>query len=320
MLSLLQQLDASRLSFKGLRIYAMDGLQLILPRTEEIAKHGFNGRAVSRYRESYMPRGYFTHCYDVLTGITKDFLFSPRLDEHKDAREMVPGLEKNCLCLYDRLYWSARLVLAHFKAENFFIIRCRREGVPVEIRKFFSQKKKIQSFIYEGKTLYLVKLKNERHKRYDVFVTNWPKEFWNFATLERLYRLRWEVENSFRDLTATLKIEEWHSKSLSGILQELYTALWLINFTKSEMNLHQKSPENPLEEEYRRPNFKLVITFVVKEWGRFLKKIKWVYQRLRELMIKSTEKRKHLSRAYPRQIRSPRSPYNYNNTVWVPLS
>ena len=267
-----------------------------------------------------MPRGYFTHCYDVLTGITKDFLFSPRLDEHKDAREMVPGLEKNCLCLYDRLYWSARLVLAHFKAENFFIIRCRREGVPVEIRKFFSQKKKIQSFIYEGKTLYLVKLKNERHKRYDVFVTNWPKEFWNFATLERLYRLRWEVENSFRDLTATLKIEEWHSKSLSGILQELYTALWLINFTKSEMNLHQKSPENPLEEEYRRPNFKLVITFVVKEWGRFLKKIKWVYQRLRELMIKSTEKRKHLSRAYPRQIRSPRSPYNYNNTVWVPLS
>lgn len=233
---------------------------------------------------------------------------------------MVPGLEKNSFTLYDRLYWSARLVKAHFKAGNFFAIRCRRSGVPKEISDFFSSRKKIQAFIYEGKTLYLVKLKNHTHKRYDVFVTNLPRALWTVDSLERLYRLRWQVEQSFRDLTDTLRMEEWHSKSLNGILQEIYTALWLVNFTKSQMSFFHKSPENPLAEAYEKPNFKLAIQFVAKELLRFLKKIRWVYDRLHELIIKSTEKREHLSRAYPRQIRSPRSPYNYNNTRWVDLA
>ncbi len=317
---LLATIESSRATFKGLRIYATDGLQLTLPRTEDIVKNGFNGRAVSRYRESHMPKAYFTHCYDVLTGTTKDFRFGPRLDEHKDAVAMVPGLEKNSLTLYDRLFWSKKLVKAHIKAENYFAIRCRRNGVPKEISDFFSSHKKFQTFTYEGRTLYLVKLKNHLNKKYDVFVTNLPRALWTLDSLERLYRLRWEVEQSFRDLTDTLKIEEWHSKSLNGILQELCTALWLVNFTKSQMNFFHKPPENPLAEAYQRPNFKLAIQYVAKELLRFLKKIRWVYDRLFELIIKSTEKRIHLSRAYPRQIRSPRSPYNYNNTRWVDLA
>lgn len=314
---LLSTLEPRRITFQGLRIYAIDGLQLTLPRTDDLISSGFNGRAVSRYRESYMPKGYFTHCYDVLSGITKDFRFGPKLNEHADAREMVAGLEKNSLTLYDRLYWSMKLIRAHFRAGNFFLIRCRKNGVPVEITKFFSSHKKTQTFTFLGKTLYLVKIKNEKHKRHDVFVTNLPRALWDLKLLERLYRLRWEVEQSFRDLTSTLKMEEWHSKSLNGILQELYTSLWLVNFTKSQINYQQKQPENLLAESYFRPNFKQAIYFVASELRRFLKKIRWVYRRLSELIIKSTEKRTHLKRSYPRQIRSPRSPYKYNNTRWV---
>jgi hypothetical protein len=316
----LGNIESNRASFKGLRIYAIDGLQLTLPRAQDIVKNGFNGRAVSRYSESHMPKGYLTHCYDVLTGTSKDFRFGPRLNEHADAVAIVPALEKNSLTIYDRLYWSKKLVKAHFKAGNFFLIRARKNGVPKEIRDFFSSRKKFQTFIYQGKTLYLVKLKNKKHKRYEIFVTNLPRTLWALESLERLYRLRWEVEQSFRDLTDTLKIEEWHSKSLNGILQELYTALWLVNFTKSQMNFFHKPPINPLAEAYQRPNFKLAIQFVARELMKFLKKIRWVYDRLHELIIKSTEKRTHLSRAYPRQIRSPRSPYKYNNTRWVDLA
>ncbi len=313
-------MECSRRQFKGLRIYAIDGQQLTLPRTADIVNQGFHGRAVSHYRESYLPKAYFTHCYDLLSSITKDFRFSHRLNEHRDAREMVPGLEENSLTIYDRLYWSAGLVQAHFNANNSFLIRARRAGMPKEISAFFSKRKKFSSFQYKGRTLYLIKLRNKETQRYDVFVTNLPRAFISFEKLQKLYRLRWEVETSFRDLTSTLNMEEWHSKSLNGILQELYTALWLVNFTRSQMNFIEKKPQNPLAAKYKRANFKLAITYVARELWRFLQKIKWVYDRLHELLIKSTERRVHLSRAYPRQIRSPASPYKYNNTVWVDLA
>jgi hypothetical protein len=318
--TLLAKLESSRRQFKGLRIYAIDGQQLTLPRTADIVKEGFHGRAVSHYRESYLPKAYFTHCYDLLSGLTKDFRFSHRLNEHRDAREMVPGLEENSLTIYDRLYWSAALVKEHMKGKNFFLIRARRAGVPKEITQFFSKRKKFASFQFKGKTLYLIKLRNKETQRYDVFVTNLPRAFISFEKIQNLYRLRWEVETSFRDLTSTLTMEEWHSKSLNGILQELYTALWLVNFTKSQINFFEKKPQNPLKEKYSRPNFKLALSYVAKELARFLQKIKWVYDRLNELIKKSTERRVHLKRAYPRQIRSPASPYKYNNTVWVDLA
>jgi IS4 transposase len=48
----------------------------------------------------------------------------------------------------------------------------------------------------------------------------------------KLYRLRWQVETSFLELTAITRSEQWHSKSYNGIMQELYALMWLINATR----------------------------------------------------------------------------------------
>jgi hypothetical protein len=253
---------------KGMRIYAIDGQQLILPRGEGIVAAGFTGRSTSRYSESHMPRGYLTHCYDVLSGTTKGFRFGPRLNEHADALALVKDLEPGSLTIYDRLYWSRKLVLAHFAAKNNFLIRARRAGVPKVVSDFFSSKKKIKAFVYEGRTLYLIKVRSHSKQRYDVFITDLSKALIVQDTIAKLYQLRWQVENSFRELTDTLRLEEWHSKSLNGILQELYAALWLVNFTKSQINFSLKLYNNPLEKTYYRPNFKLCLNFVVKELRR----------------------------------------------------
>ena len=58
---LIRDFDSRRSKFKGLFIYAVDGLQLTMPRTADIVKAGYTGRAVSKYRDTYMPRMYLTH-------------------------------------------------------------------------------------------------------------------------------------------------------------------------------------------------------------------------------------------------------------------
>jgi len=78
--NLLDGLDSKRQpKFHGLHVYAIDGQQLTLPRTKDIIANGFNGRATSRHKESYMPKGYLTHAYDVIHGVTKGITFNPTL-------------------------------------------------------------------------------------------------------------------------------------------------------------------------------------------------------------------------------------------------
>ena len=92
---LLETFNEHRATFKGLTIYAIDGQQLTLPRTADIVANGFTGRKTGKYEESYMPKGFLTHCYDVLTGVSKKFVFNPTLNENADALNFIPSLEKS---------------------------------------------------------------------------------------------------------------------------------------------------------------------------------------------------------------------------------
>jgi len=280
---LIESVESRRSCLHGLRIYAIDGVQLLLPRTPELIRRGFSGCAVSKYRDTYYPRMYLTHAYDVLSGITKDLRYHSRLNEIADALEMVAGFEKNSLTLYDRLYVCKKLVLSHFEHQNYFLFRCRRAGVPKAISDFFSSHKTFKNFIWPKTKhrVYLIKVKNPQTGKYDVFATNLPKPWRIPEEIKNLYTLRWEVETSFRDLTETVKIEQWHSKSLNGILQELYASFWLWNYAKIHAYLRQEKPENPLDPEHERPNHKLILHFIVKLFPRILKRTPGVLKDLK---------------------------------------
>lgn len=313
-----KKFEPYRRTFRGLRIYAIDGQQIILPRTDDIKANGYTGRSTSRYSESYMPRAYLTHAYDVLSGVTKSFCFGPRLNEIADAAKMIKGFERNSLTLYDRLYFCSKLVLCHFKRKNYFIFRCRKNALP-EIPAFIKDKKrkKLEIF-YNGRRLFLVKAWNGRANEWSVFITNLPSSWIKHRLIRKLYRLRWEVEISFKELTATTKIEQWHSKFINGILQELFCSFWLINFVKIQMYFRVKQLKNPLQDEYQRPNFKLLFNWVVWNFPKLLQRIPGVLDEMEILIKKSTERRIHEARHYKREIKGPASPYPYNNTRWVP--
>jgi hypothetical protein len=65
---------------------------------------------------------------------------------------------------------------------------------------------------------------------YENIVTNLPADRFPSGEIKRLYRLRWGIETSFRDLKHTVGAINFHSKKVEYIEQEIWSRLILFNF------------------------------------------------------------------------------------------
>lgn len=312
--------DRTRKKWKGYYLYSADGVQLTLPRSLDIVSNGYSGRKVSKYRESYMPKMFAVGVIDVINGIVKDFREHPILDEPADAIDMISGLEINSLTIYDRLYGNKKIIKAHKEAGNQFLFRLRG-SVCKEMKPIFNTKKRKKLTVtVEDVVVHLFKIFNPKTKEYDYFGTSLPKSIISEKVVRKLYNLRWEIENTFRDFTKTIKLEQWHSKFINGIRQELWVGIWLYNFVKLKILDHFDPAKQAMKEEYIKPNFKLIFTWISSKLGEIFKRLRGFKKTLVELINRSLEKRRRHSRSYKREIKSPRSTFPYNNTRWYGLN
>jgi len=310
--------EAKQKTWNGLHVYAIDGIELILTKSKNILDAGYSGRKISKYRESYFPKMFTTVTYDVLTGIVKDLRENPTLNEIADAISMVAGLEDNSLTLYDRLYACRKLIITHNSSHNYFLFRLRTSCLK-EFRKIFYSRRRRRTVVVDGVTIQLIKI-NLPNGKSMCFATNLPSKLVSEKRIMNLYTLRWEVENAFRDFTQTIRLEQWHSKSINGLRQELFVALILFNLTKLKLAEHMGSAEKCMEPIYKKPNFKLLFAWVAENIDRIMMKMRGVWKTFVELIYKTFEIRKRYSRSYKREIKSPQSPFPYNNTVWYGLN
>lgn len=296
--------EAHRRTWRGLRVYATDGDRYDLPRTEDVLKEGYRGFAFSKTKETYCPQMYVVHCYDVLGGVTKEFRYSNENEEMRSASEIAIALETTSVTLYDRLFLCKDLVRAHASSKNYFVARCR-EGSFSQVREFFKSTKRNSHFIFEGVTVELVKIIHPKTGEVAVYATNLPRSRFRNKEISELYALRWEVETSNRDMTSTIKVEQWHSHFLNGILQELYTALWWMNQARIQMAAQMRS-RCTLESlfNYAKSNFKLILDFILDSLKDLVNnRINRVQRRLKILLELSLENRQRRSRTLPRQVR-----------------
>lgn len=314
-----QRSKPKRKTWNGLYVYAIDGIQLTIPRTDDIVSAGYSGRKVWKYLESYMPKMFVTAAYDVISGMVKDIRENPTLNEIADAHSMVKSFEDNSVTLYDRLYVSRELIHLHNDCHNFFLFRLRGSCL-IELRKIFKTKRKRITVEIDGITVEVIKIKNPKTGEWDAFATNMPLRLVKEKTIRRLYSLRWEVETAFRDFTQTIKLEQWHSKSINGIRQELYVAAWLYNFTKLKIISKHNPVKDCMKEVYKKPNFKVLFGWVTKNIIKIFKEIRGVWKTFVELIACTMETRRRHSRSYKREIKSPQSPFPYNNTRWYGLN
>lgn len=321
--------NESRELYRGFHIYAIDGDQFDLPRSEDLLAKGLHGYPSSKTKETHYLKMYTTQTLDVVNGTIRNFEFSSNQDEVHLAQLMVQKYEKNSISIYDRLHCGYDLFRAHEENENFFIVRARCDvkegkgrGVKSEVRDFaksLARSKEVIWRIQPGERrispdlkVRLVKIKNPRSKQDMVFVTNLSASQFSAKEIGKLYRRRWEIETSFKELTCTLKIGQWHSKNLNGILQEIFALLWLVNATRRQLKIAREL----LASEYEKSNFKLIVGLVVENICLLLmKKYDDFFLLINHWANRTVERRRRDARSYARVVKHRGREYPTHNLV-----
>ena len=68
---------------------------------------------------------------------------------------------------------------------------------------------------------------------FENIITNLPEQEFGFEDFKELYHLRWNEENSFRDLKYPLCLKAFHSKKYEYIVQEIWARAILHNFSSA---------------------------------------------------------------------------------------
>jgi transposase len=65
---------------------------------------------------------------------------------------------------------------------------------------------------------------------YQYLITNLSKEDFSPDDLKEIYKMRWGIETSFRELKHSIAMTHFHSKKVAHIQQEIYAKMILYNF------------------------------------------------------------------------------------------
>ncbi len=197
-----------------------------------------------------------------------------------------------------------------------FIFRCKVGSTFKEIVNFAASHMRTADVVLDGVSVRLIKIKNPKTGKDLVFATNLPKKNWSKKKIEQIYQLRWECETSNRDHTLSINMESLHSKSINGVLQELYASFILNNMLRLEAHENggfEVSPDTPIT---KKVNFKFLVEmsfdWLEKIW---FEKIEEFVNLMKNLVTKNISKRKRMSRWYEREIKGCRK--SYKNSALV---
>ena len=65
----------------------------------------------------------------------------------------------------------------------------------------------------------------------ETLVTNLDRNKFSVEALKKLYKMRWGIETSFRELKYNIGLSNFHSKKADFILQEIYARLIMYNIS-----------------------------------------------------------------------------------------
>lgn len=156
-----------------------------------------------------------------------------------------------------------------------------------EKHKYISKKKRFDFSGEEKDSAYEMTIRFVRFRltedTYECLATSLPEELFSVEDLKEMYRRRWGIETSFRELKYVLGIAAFHSKQENSILQEVFARVVMYNFSMLIANrvaLKEKDLKNPLQVNYtqtirisrhffRHPNSE-VLYEIEKTMQRFL--------------------------------------------------
>lgn len=286
--------------WKGLYINAIDGDQLTLPASQDIFDGGYKGVPCPDKQETYYPAMYYACATDLITGVPIGFSASSKNDEISRAIEIVSKFQiaEKCLTVFDRLYFCGRL-LDLYSDSGFFIARAKTGSTFTEIVEFSKTEEKEKVVFISGVKCRLIRFTPEGSDKEILLTTNLPKSFKN-KEVEELYGYRWECEISNRDRTTSLRMEQFRSKTLNGVFQEIWMLLLLQAATQIACAKEIKPEQTFMKPKYERSNFKVVFNKIVDAIGDIMLGIKDIFDHTKRIILATKQTRVRYSRFYER--------------------
>lgn len=288
-------------TYKGYRLLACDGSSIPIPLITDEKKYLPQG-GPSNAEGAYL---HLNALYDICNKIYVDLRVSPeRINNEKSAfLEMLHDhsfLHKT-IYIMDRGYESYNLMAHISNQSQYYLIRIKDNHLggfarmfphpdngeyDVSYNRIFTRKRskeyrehpEIYTYIaHKYKDDFFIP-QNEFYKMnfrilrievakgvFECFVTNLPIDEFNANGIKELYRMRWGIETSFRELKHTIGLLYFHSKKEEFIVQEIYAGLILYNYCQ------MITSHVTLEHKERTYEYQLNYTMAIKLCCIFLK-------------------------------------------------
>jgi len=251
------------MTHKGYHLLSVDGSSLNLYRNPADSATFVTKKNNKGYNEMEI-----SAMYDLLNNVYTDAVLQGV--NHKDERgalvSMLPNISSKAIVIADRGYEGYN-VFAHLEEANQkYVVRVKDiksngilsgltfsddvfdETITVNISNF--QRKALRvlpnyrfspsiarfEFSNEDNLVYSLTFRAVRIRldgdKFQCIITNLSDEF-SPDDIKYLYKLRWGIETSFRQLKYAVGLRNFHAKKKDSIIQEIYARLTLHNFCES---------------------------------------------------------------------------------------
>ncbi len=250
----------------GMSVFAFDGSKYNLPATDAIRKRFDPNSGLANPGRGHYPQALISTAYDVFRRIpvAGTVVSMQDADEREEAERMLPYIPDNSVLLFDRGYPSYDLI--HFLRKNYsgyYLFRCPAKSTFPAVENFVRSDQNESVIYINPSSNFLKKADNKKKSEaepiklrviksvsYDgtvsVLLTNpHDKKKFTAKLITELCFRRWKVENHYRDEKIFLEIEKFHTRTVNGILLELFAVLSMTVISKTLMRLSLSGDAEP---------------------------------------------------------------------------
>lgn len=308
----------------GHRVRIVDGTKLHLPRSPELLEH-FEVQSTSGGPGHY-PQAWMVTLINAMSCQP----VAMELGCHKDSErelmlKMLARFRPGDLALLDRGLGGANVYRELTKAGVEYIHRVKTSGdrIAAYIKEFLVSRKASAVTAVPVKDdgeeillfVRLVRGPRDSEGKRIVFATSLlDEDVYSTQSIRDLYRTRWNIETMYGRVKNVLEIGKFHSRSLNGVMQEIYAHLLIISLT-ALIEL-QASEKIGLDRARAVPNFKAATHVVRRHLAVIVDAGNISPRRVAELADRMVEEagrilwRKQPGRSYPRVSRQPIKSWN----------
>lgn len=303
---------------------ATDGVSLTLPDTEDTRTHYSIQRNQSDHETL---QGLGSCLYDVLNAVPINFELTPiQAEKHAIFTSHAFYLAPNDIHVLDRAYADYAVIAYHLGNQRNFLLRCPTQTSFKAVKEFMKSAdlerevtlhvtKRAKAFVRAYRLPATVRVRLVKillpTGEIEVLITSlldrvrYPR-----AALGELYQLRWGVETYYDHLKNQLDVQRWNSTKLNGILQELYSCIFLSSLgnilgRSLDQQLQNRSTKPQSPRLYRYKLNRVVLSQSLTELlvDLCLRSDRPLYQTLDELyaFIKQTPTPIRPDRSFPRK-------------------